>query len=132
MFQTVVTIYGAIAATGGFLLMGWGPTFLRYLGPEVMGNNGSSSLIRWAGVGLFLFGALMLSLQPLRDAALQRNIGVGMAVCHALAGFLLVMQQIAIWNSALGMVIAAWPFVAAAAFAVALQYTPAEHSLASD
>ena len=112
MFQTVVTIYGAIAAAGGFLLMGWGPMFLRYLGPLVLVNNGSASLIRLAGAGLFLLGAVLLSLRSLQDRTLQRDIGIGMSFAHILAGLLLA--------------------VAAAAFAAVLLHAPARPNLVSD
>jgi hypothetical protein len=116
-FRRIALIYGLLATAAGILLMGWGPMLLGYLGSSVGNDLGSFSLIRLAGVGLLMAGMLLLAVRPVQDISIQRRIYVAMVVSHVLGGLILWSQQTAIWNSPLGAVLAAWPWLTAATFA---------------
>jgi hypothetical protein len=120
-FRIVTSFYGAVATAVGFVLMGWGPMFLKYLGNLVHNDFGSYSLIRLAGVGFFLVGALLLCVRTIvHDSRLQRAIATTMAATHVVGALILLAQQIAIWESPLGAVLTGWMWVAGASFAVTL------------
>lgn len=118
MFRGIALIYGLLAAAAGILLMGWGPMFLGSFGSLVGPDFGSMSLIRLAGVGPLMAGALLLAARPIEDVAIQRRIYIAMVVSHALGGLIIFAQQKAIWNSPLGATLTAWAWLTAALFAV--------------
>lgn len=94
--------------------------FLKYFGSLAVPNYGSYSLIRLAGVGLLIEGALLLAVRPVQDAVTQRRICIAMAVSHGLTWLILWAQQIAIWESPLGVVLTVWMWATAAAFGLLL------------
>jgi hypothetical protein len=100
--------------------MGWGPMFLRYFGDLVHADYGSYSLIRLAGVGFFLAGALLLAVRTVVDLEHQRRIGFAMVAAHVAGGLIVWSQQKAIWGSPLGAALTGWLWLAAASFAVVL------------
>lgn len=98
--------------------MGWGPMFLGYFGSFVGADNGSASLIRLAGVGPLMAGALLLAVRPIEDVSIQRRVYFALVVSHVLGGLIIKVQQTAIWNSPLGEILTAWAWLTAAVFAV--------------
>ena len=126
-FRRLVSIYGSTAMAIGFLLMGQGPMFLKYFGEHVPAGIGSYSLIRLAGVGFFLAGALLLAVRTVHASVLQRRISFAMMAAHVLGGLVVWGQQISIWGSPLGVVLTGWLWLAGASFALLLirtrQYT---------
>jgi vacuolar-type H+-ATPase subunit I/STV1 len=119
-FRRVASIYGSAAMSAGFLLMGWGPMFLRYFGDLVHADNGTYSLIRLAGVGFFLAGAGLLAVRTVPDLAPQRRISFAMVAAHMLGGLVVWAQQSAIWGSALGVALDGWLWLASVSFALVL------------
>lgn len=67
----------------------------------------SSSTVRLAGLVLLSFGALLWSVreQVLQDTTILR----GLVISHGIAGAILVLQAIAIWNSRFGTAAALIP-----------------------
>jgi hypothetical protein len=119
-FRRVASIYGSAALAVGFLLMGWGPMLLKYFGNLVHPDYGSYSLIRLAGVGFFLAGAVLLAVGTTQDVALQRRISLAMVAAHFLGGLVVYAQQSAIWGAPLGAVLEAWLWLAGVSFALLL------------
>lgn len=100
--------------------MFWGPLFLQYLGPLVNSDFGSYSLIRLAGVGFLLAGALLLAIRTLQDSDIQRRVSFALAATHLLGGLVIWAQQTAIWESPLGTALNGWLWLAAISFSVVL------------
>jgi hypothetical protein len=122
-FRRIALIYGSLAAAGGLGLMLWGPMLLDSLGDYVDPNFGTYSLIRLVGAGFFLLGALLLAVQEIRDRTIQVRISYVMGAAHAFAGLIVLGQEIAIWNSLLGGILAALLWAACATFALFLCWT---------
>jgi len=119
-FRRIASIYGSAAMAVGFLLMGWGPMLLKYFGELVHLDYGSYSLIRLAGVGFFLAGAVLLAVRTTKDLVLQRRISFAMVAANILGGLVVWAQQSAIWGSPLGVVLAGWLWLAGVSFALLL------------
>jgi hypothetical protein len=122
-FRRIALIYGSLAAAGGLGLMAWGPMLLDSLGEYVEPNNGTYSLIRLVGAGFFLLGALLLAVQEIQDRTVQIRISYVMVAAHAFAGLIVLGQEIAIWNSALGALLTGLLWAACATFALFLFWT---------
>jgi hypothetical protein len=112
----MVSVYGSATAAAGFLWMGWGPRFLIYFGVLHDPLFASASMIRLAGAGFFMAGLLLLALRPLQDARVQRRIVPAMAAANILGALIVWSQQIAIWETRLGLILTLWLWLAAAGF----------------
>jgi hypothetical protein len=119
-FRRIASICGVAEVAVGFLLIGWGPMFLQYFGDLVHADNGSYSLIRFAGVGFFLAGAMLLAVRTADHSVLQRRICLAMAAAHILGGLVVWAQQSAIWGSPLGVALAGWLWLSGVSFALVL------------
>ncbi len=119
-FRQTASIYGAVAAAAGLLMMAWGPLFLPSLGSLVQSDFGSYSLIRLAGVGFLLAGAVLLAVRTVRDLEIQRRVSLAMVGAHVIAALVVLAQQTAIWDSRLGIAIDASLWLAALGFTLVL------------
>jgi hypothetical protein len=119
-FRWIASIYGAAATAVGLLLMGWGPRFLESFGNLVHADYGSYSLIRLAGVGFLLAGAVLLAVSTAQDLVLQKRISFAMVAAHVVGGLVVWAQQGAIWSSSLGLALDGWLWLASISFALVL------------
>jgi signal transduction histidine kinase len=92
--------YAAVAWTGGFLLSAWGP---MWFGVDLAGMPlGKAALIRLAGAAIVAAGCFAAAMTEVPDSdALQRGM-LWFAGGHAVLWLMVLLQQIAIWNSPLG------------------------------
>lgn len=107
-FRRVVSVDGWSAGIVGVFLMLWGPVAIPFLGGFMHQDNGSHSLIRLAGAGFFLTGALLLAIREIGEPSVQRRVSLAVFLTHTLAGMVVWAQQIAIWSSPVGAILAGW------------------------
>jgi len=107
-FRRVASVGGWSACVIGLFLMLYGPLAIPFLGAFMHQDYGSYSLIRLAGVGLGLVGALLLAVKEIVDPGVQRRISLAMILAHLLGGLIIWARHIAIWNSPAGAILAVW------------------------
>ncbi len=104
----------------GLLLMLRGPDSVSFFGTFVHHDFGSWSLIRLAGVGFFLVGVLLLAVREIVDPGIQRRVSCAMMAAHVLGALMVWAQQIAIWGSPAGAILAGWLTLIPATFGLLL------------
>ena len=119
-FRLAVSVDGWSAGVVGLFLMLYGPVAIPFLGALMHQDNGSCSLIRLAGMGFFLVGALLVAVREIVDPGIQRRISTAMILAHVLVALIVWAQHIAIWNSPAGLILATWLTLMPAIFGLLL------------